>query len=58
MAASVERGDGSTGGGATVVELTVAESVVELQAAKKKVPMPGKDDPAKTLEIAPVRSKC
>ena len=37
--------------GAFLLGATYSAAAIELQAAKKKVPMPGKDDPAKTLEI-------
>ena len=37
--------------GAFLLGATYSAAAIEIQAAKKKVPMPGKDDPAKTLEI-------
>ncbi len=37
--------------GAFLLGATYSAAAIELQAAKKNVPMPGKDDPAKTLEI-------
>ena len=37
--------------GAFLLGATYSAAAIEIQAAKKNVPMPGKDDPAKTLEI-------
>ena len=37
--------------GAYLLGATYSAAAIELQAAKKKVPMPGKDDPDKTLKI-------
>ncbi|MDF1700227.1 MAG: hypothetical protein P1V36_03625 [Planctomycetota bacterium] len=37
--------------GAYLLGATYSAAAIQIQAAKKKVPMPGKDDPAKTLAL-------